>query len=87
MGKKDNKEVNNIAQQIQIATTRREKRGHYEMVSIMKSKKNDPNISYVQKISNLTKNILTDLNCIGENIAIGKNNDPKGEKIVMSLFL
>lgn len=87
MGKKDNKEVKNIAPQIQIATTRREKRGHYEMVSIMKSKKNEPNISCVQKISNLTKNILMDLNCIGENIAIGKNNDAKGEKIVMSLFL
>ena len=41
----------------------------------MKSKKNEPNISCVQKISNLTKNILMDLNCIGENIAIGKNND------------
>ena len=57
------------------------------MVSIMKSKKNEPNVSCVQKISNLTKNILMDLNCIGENIAIGKNNDAKGEKIVMSLFL
>ena len=41
----------------------------------MKSKKNDPNISCVQKISNLTKNILMDLNCIGENRAIGKNSD------------
>ena len=45
------------------------------MISIMKSKKNEPNISCVQKISNLTKNILMDLNCIGEYIAIGKNND------------
>ena len=87
MGKKDNKEVKNIAQQIQIATTRRENKGNDEMVSIMESKKNEPNISCVQKISNLTKNILMDLNCIGENIAIGKNNDARGEKIVMSLFL
>ena len=87
MGKKDNKEVNNIAQQIQIATTRSEKRGHYEMVSIMKSKKNEPNTSCVQKIYNLTNNILMDLNCIRESIAIGKNNDSRGEKIVMSLFL
>ena len=87
MGKKDNKEVKNIAPQIQIATTRREKRGHNEMVSIMKSMKNEPNITCVQKISNLTNNILMDLNCIGENIAISKNNDTKGEKIVMSLFL
>ena len=44
MGKKDNKEVKNIAPYIQIATIRREKRGHYEMVPIMKSKKNKPNI-------------------------------------------
>ena len=87
MGNKDNKEVKNIAPQIQIATTRREKRGHYEVVSIMKSKKNEPNISCVQKLSNLTKNVLMDLNCIGENIAISKNSDTKGEKIVMSLFL
>ena len=57
------------------------------MVYIMKSKKNEPNISCVQKISNLTKNILMNLNCIGENTTIGKNNDAKGEKIVMSLFL
>ena len=45
------------------------------MVSIMKTKRNEPNISCVQKISNLTKNILMDLNYIRENIAIGKNND------------
>ena len=45
------------------------------MVSIMNSKKNEPNISCVQNISILTKNIFMDLNCIGENIAIGKNND------------
>ena len=57
------------------------------MVSIMKSKKNETNISCVGKISNLTKNILMDLNCIGENMAIVKNNDAKGEKIVMTLFL
>ena len=84
MGKKDNKEVKNNVPQIQIATTRREKRGHYEMVSV---KKNEPKISCVQNISNLTKNILMDLNCTGENIAIGKNNGAKGDKIVMSLFL
>ena len=52
----------------------------------MKSKKNEPNISCVQKISNLKKNILMGLNCIGENIAIGKNNDARAEKIVMSFF-
>ena len=55
MAKKYNKEVKNIAQQIQIATMRRENRGHYEMVYIMKSKKNEPNISCVKTKSNLTQ--------------------------------
>ena len=43
--------------------------------------------SHVFKKSNLTKNILMDLNCTRENIDIGKNNGAKGDKIVMSLFL